>query len=896
MFYLAHRLLHKALIFALLIFETGTGFAQIDQTNATTTKWTGSTNPVNKKLTATLRNPGPANQQKAALNSKEIILKNSAKLGGGNQQVSALTLRTWTGATNNTFNTATNWNPNGIPSPTDSCVIILAANATISLNAASTVGALYVSLSGNTHVLRIDAVSFALTINGTTTLKATGGNANTQVQMNVGNGASITYGGALTCTGFNSNQGIIYPVLGAGGTTGTVTFKGDVTYNNAVASSSTNLPGTVIFDATGAQTINNVSSLFVNTLAPTVLFGSANTPTVTITGLQATWFTTGDATVKAGASLILPGGNGTTTGGTFCHGTSFPNPASGGTFTMGAGAVLKVGDLQGDYGSPTGTYGGVSGSNFPGSFSTYALNATSISDYNSLTGVNQTIYNTPTYGSLTLTNGSGSGATTKTAGGNLTMNGDVTINTLATFDGSTSSHSLKGNWTNAGTFTGSTSTVTFNGTAALQTISGASVTTFNNLTINNSSGSGVTLSAAANVSNTLALTTGLLNTTATNILTMQNGSTAPALTAASTSYVNGPLKYQKSTSGSSVLNFPVGTSPDCRSFILTVNHLDVTPYNYTAQTFNANAGSLGYSMAPTTDTISGVHYWTIDRTDGGGTSAPATGLVGNQTVKFYFGTNDFVYEGSELTIVKNVSGGTQWFDVGGAALNSAGGAWANSGAPQAGSVSTTSSPSAFTSFSTFTLASLAVGWNSLPIELLSFSAVPNNDRVDIKWSTATETNNDHFTIEKSKDGKIFTKLIDVKGAGNSTSLKEYFDIDQEPYIGTSYYRLKQTDKNGAYKYFYMVPVTFNGNKNITLFPNPIGKGEPINIKVTGYPNQEVLVVLRDMSGEEFSSKVLLTEESNHIFSVSTLTEIPAGTYLVVASSNNKIYSYKLVVR
>ncbi|HXB41926.1 MAG TPA: hypothetical protein VNZ49_15395, partial [Bacteroidia bacterium] len=505
-----------------------------------------------KKLKVELLSPQPETPINKIKQVFKLKTKNENGVinRGGLNQASALTLRTWTGATNNTFNTATNWNPNGIPSSTDSCVIVLATNKTISLNAASTIGALYVSLSGSNNVLRVDAVSNALTINGTTTLKATGGNGNTQLQINVGNGGSVTYGGSLTCTGFSANQGIIFPVLGAGGTTGTVTFKGDVTYANAVASSSTNLPGTAIFDANGTQTINNISSLYINYLPSTVLFGSTNTPTVTITGQQGTWFPLNNVTVKANSKLILPGGATSQDGGTL-------NNASGaGTLTLNSGSILQIGADQGDWGLATGSLNGVAGSNFPGVYSSYSFNAASIVEYNSNNGVNQTVYNPPIYGHLTLTNGNGTGATTKTAGGNLTMNGNVTINTLATFDASAFSHSLQGNWINAGTFTANTSTVTFNGTPA-QSISGASITTFNSLTINNTSGTGVTLSQAINAGGTLTMSSGHLFTTSANILTLTSSAISTAGTSASTSYVDGPMIIQKNTAGSTMLNFPI---------------------------------------------------------------------------------------------------------------------------------------------------------------------------------------------------------------------------------------------------------------------------------------------------------------------------------------------------
>src|ERR1700756_585302 len=96
----------------------------------------------------------------------------------------------------------------------------------------------------------------------------------------------------------------------------------------------------------------------------------------------------------------------------------------------------------------------------------------------------------------------------------------------------------------------------------------------------------------------------------------------------------------------------------------------------------------------------------------------------------------------------------------------------------------------------------------LPIELLGFKAIANGNKVDINWQTITETNNDYFTIEKSEDGKNFTQLATTKGAGNSTTEKQYYESDYTPYSGTSYYRLKQTDFNGKFVYFPMTTVNF----------------------------------------------------------------------------------------
>ena len=173
--------------------------------------------------------------------------------------------------------------------------------------------------------------------------------------------------------------------------------------------------------------------------------------------------------------------------------------------------------------------------------------------------------------------------------------------------------------------------------------------------------------------------------------------------------------------------------------------------------------------------------------------------------------------------------------------------------------------------------------------------MPNGEKVDIAWETATEQNNAYFTIEKSKDGINFTKLIDVPGADNSTAYKNYAETDYQPYSGTSYYRLKQTDYNNNYKYFTIVQINFDAQQSVVFYPNPLANSTSLNVNVNGYQNQEVIVILRGMQGREFLTKMLLSADNSHEFMVDETQSLPPGTYIVTASSNNKIYNYKLIV-
>ncbi len=368
-------------------------------------------------------------------------------------------------------------------------------------------------------------------------------------------------------------------------------------------------------------------------------------------------------------------------------------------------------------------------------------------------------------------------------------------------------------------------TANFSGSAGqtLNVTSGTPAPVFSNLVIANT-GSGVTLyNTPVNVSASLVLTSGLLNTTTNYILTMLNGSVTSSGTALSTSYVNGPMRYQKSASGSAILNFPIGNSPDCRPFVLTVNHSTGTLYNYTAQLYNASALLLGYTMPSSVDQVSTVHYYTITRTDAGNNVQPTAGLSGNQTIQIYFGQDDYVTNGPGLTIVKNTYlAPTAWINIGGS------GAPAMSGTtPLIGSVTSTSSPTAFNSFSTFALADQTGFGNILPLGILSFNATPGQSQVDLTWSVTLEFNQGYFTVEKSKDGIHFTSLAPVSAealADNGSGSADYTTYDPNPYTGLSYYRLRQTHTDSTTVYTEVVSVDFQEGQSLSVYPNPVTSG------------------------------------------------------------------------
>ena len=187
----------------------------------------------------------------------------------------------------------------------------------------------------------------------------------------------------------------------------------------------------------------------------------------------------------------------------------------------------------------------------------------------------------------------------------------------------------------------------------------------------------------------------------------------------------------------------------------------------------------------------------------------------------------------------------------------------------------------------------------LPIELISFDAVVNDDLVDLTWLTASEINNDYFTVERSDDTKRWEEVLDVTGAGNSVQTIAYLEKDITPLKGISYYRLKQTDFDGEFSYSNIVAVNITADNvgigSISVFPNPTTTDKEINVKFRNITEQQMTIALRDVYGKVIYTKEVKNVENGKLIQIPLEGKASKGIYFVIASSENKVYSVKLIV-
>ena len=185
----------------------------------------------------------------------------------------------------------------------------------------------------------------------------------------------------------------------------------------------------------------------------------------------------------------------------------------------------------------------------------------------------------------------------------------------------------------------------------------------------------------------------------------------------------------------------------------------------------------------------------------------------------------------------------------------------------------------------------------LPIELLSFDALLISDKVKLDWSTATEVNNDYFSIEKSLDAQNWSVLGTVKGAGNSNQKLDYEYFDFHPVAGIQYYRLKQTDFDGTDKIFDPINVHCDENNQTGFDISAVNTDDAGNciISFTCPAEEEKLIIsLYDNMGQRIFSENKISAEGLNVVSFS-YNNLAKSVYFITLTSPEKTISQKILL-
>jgi hypothetical protein len=605
---------------------------------------------------------------------------------------------------------------------------------------------------------------------------------------------------------------------------GNVFFTGNHSLNNVVFEATNNWTFTVntgtVLTVTGTITTSGIKNIFLNT------------PIIGATGIQADGdiIINNTSIVGGGTGLILINGSG--------------NQAITGNAAASQGLLPFV-KVQ----KPSGTL---------------TLNGTiSVSrDWTWLSGAVLPTTSSVIFGgnSLTITSAGMSffnvtvTSNTSTLANSLTVLNNLTITGAAILSPVANTINLGGNWSDwgSGGFTESTSTVNFNG-SSLQTITSPAGENFTNMIVDNS-GAGVQIANAVAVATSLTMTLGNIDLN-THVLTLGTS----ALTNGTLAYTSGTMintgsfqrwfKTGTLAVGSVAGLFPMGTATDYRPLFLSAPISGPT-----------TGGTIGvaYTDATTNTTVSipDGAFTVVVRKDLKWTTTTANGLAG--------GTYNMQIQGTGYGLIGAVS--DLRITLAAAVAGTAG---INAGTVFNPQINRTGL--AVTDLTnSFFIGSINAVSTPLPVELVSFTAVPKNQTVVISWETATETQNDYFTILRSKDGKEWDSVAKVKGQGNTGSSSFYETVDQNPFSGLSFYKLENTDLDGHSYFSSERSVNFATGHDFSVYPNPavntlIISGSGITRVRLMLNNGQTIPVIVSTSGD---SKVL------------DVSGLPAGIYFV----------------
>jgi hypothetical protein len=488
-----------------------------------------------------------------------------------------------------------------------------------------------------------------------------------------------------------------------------------------------------------------------------------------------------------------------------------------------------------------------------------------------INGTSAAVYGTIDFGTNTLTDVTGAGT--------FTLNSFAKLKTKNTLGLTSSGLNGSVQVTGARTFNNN-GYYLYNNTASAQVTGNGLPTNITNTleiqTVGPGVG-GVTLSQATSITTAagkLLLTSGRLITTLTNLITIGAGAAVSPVGGAATKYVDGPIKK----TGNTAFIFPTGdfqapTSKWARIEITapsTVSDAYIAEYNY-VNPHTAVGAVYGTGI---TD-ISYREYWTLTRSVG--TTAPTVTLYWeNGVATTAGGSGIFSTASADLHIGEWYNNsGNKWNDHGAGTIT---------GSTSIGTINTGLTPVFVTGTAMpFTFAGPTTV-NPLPIELLSFSGTATANGNLLNWSTASETNNNYFELEKGKDANSFASIGTVEGHGNSSTVLNYELTDLKPLPGVNYYRLKQVDFNGSFTYSNVVAISSEEEDAFVIpYPNP-APGQQIAVEVSGNISG---ISIYSMTGEVVYHSDLV---SGKTISVDGLAK---GIYVIKAvSTENKVITSK----
>jgi hypothetical protein len=393
------------------------------------------------------------------------------------------------------------------------------------------------------------------------------------------------------------------------------------------------------------------------------------------------------------------------------------------------------------------------------------------------------------------------------------------------------------------------------------------------LEINRNNGH-IILGSELSVTDTLKLVKGHLETTEQHLLILPLSNKIVGVVN-DQNCVYGPVK--KIMASTAKFTFPIGRAGTYRpASVIPTSSSEVA---FTASYFNQSAHN-PYdltSKSPEFEYISDKEYWIINREGSINAQVELTWNTASQINATHMGL-------ARLQVMRWDSDDLMWLTTG----------------PNLGDASGTNDAGIIRSdmiqnFSPFTFG--VYDMDALPVELLSFTAEPSGEDVLLKWVTASETNNDYFSVLRSTNASDFVEIGTVNGAGTSNSIRNYaFDdaFAARLNIPVIYYRLRQVDFNGDSELSEIAPVKFTSDGNFQIVHASFMPGtNTIEGIYTAGENAAVEVFCFDINGRLMGQMRSNARKGTNRIELNLNGQLPSGIYTMQIIMLNQAVAVKI---